>query len=122
MYILPSKPHKYGISCCFFLRLQHLSKKRLVKYTGCNYSRTPNLYRYYSGAQPWSQQFLHHSAITKFYIHFFLLKKQVHILQKKPANPYKIKVSSIANKQSPHVLYAEINHTPHNYQPYNHLS
>ena len=27
-----------------------------------------------------------------------------------------------ANRPSPHVLYAEINHTPHNYQPYTHLS
>lgn len=29
-------------------------------------------------------KFLHPSAITKFYIHFFLLKTQVHILQKSP--------------------------------------
>ena len=73
-------------------------------YIGGHYSRTPNYYQYYSGAQLWYQQIF--APLLNFYFlcTFSPAKNTGTYYSKNPANPHKLKVSSTASIQSPHAL------------------
>lgn len=78
---------------------------QLFVFITCNYSRTTIFHRYYSGVQLlllyFFAPFYNHLALYT----FFANKNTGTYSSKNPANPHKIKVSSTANRPSPHALY-----------------